>query len=314
MPQTPNTALATDLATMVHVALAGASGSLGAPVLQALLRAKFSVTALTRTSSKIAPCPGLTVKPVAYSSVNELAAALRGVDVVVSCLSTSMIGSQNTLIDAAVAAGVRRFIPAEFGMDSRNPNCMALPGVCAPKVATQQYLLAKHAQNPGFTYTSIVNGLFLDWGIETGVIIDPKTHTATLYNDGNAKFSVTLLDDIAQAVVGVIDNLERTQNRVMYVHSAVTTQNKLIGYAVEKDGVQWTTSSKDTQQLYRECLPVVERGTGKDLESSILGLSVVGTMDPEFGGDLSDRLDNDLLGVKTLDEEGVRAVVQRLMG
>ncbi|UQC83941.1 isoflavone reductase [Colletotrichum lupini] len=43
-----------------------------------------------------------------------------GLDIIISCVATLAIGSQKPIIDVLVAAGVRRFIQAEFGMDSAN--------------------------------------------------------------------------------------------------------------------------------------------------------------------------------------------------
>jgi len=99
------------------------------------------------------------------------------------------------LIDASVAARVRRFIPAEFGMDSRNPLCVRLP-VCAPKVDTQKYFQEMADSNDG----CIANGLFLNWGIRVGFIINPASHSATLYNGGDVPLGTTTLADVAKAI------------------------------------------------------------------------------------------------------------------
>lgn len=299
------------------VAIAGATGNLGKPVLEALLAAGHTVTALTRPGSNLSKLPlhhpNLVVRQVDFQSADTIAPALEGVDVVVCCLSTAMMSSQAPLIDAAFAAGVTRFIPAEFGMDSANANCMSLPVVCAPKAATQAYLRSKHEADPRFTFTSIANGLFLDWGLEVGFIVDPARRAATLYNGGDVPFSVTLLSDVARAVVGVIGSRDGTANRVVYVQSAVTTQNRLIAYAREKDGRDWTTAVKDTKDLLPECLGLMEKGGEADVDTAIEGLCICGTMDPDFGADFSRHLDNELLGIEGLDEDGVRAVVHKFV-
>lgn len=157
-----------------QIALAGATGNLGLPILQALLNADLSVTVLSRkggNSSKLTPHPNMNIKEVDFTSIESLASALSGIDIVVSCVATAAIGSQNPLVDASVAAGVKRFIPAEFGMDSANHLCVQLP-VCAPKAATQRYLQEKLESHPGFTWTAIANGLFLDWGLQSGLILN----------------------------------------------------------------------------------------------------------------------------------------------
>ncbi|KAH8651307.1 hypothetical protein BX600DRAFT_483732 [Xylariales sp. PMI_506] len=299
----------------VRVALAGATGNLGTCILQALLDADILVTILSRfggNSSILAPHSNLTVKEVDFSSADSIAPALHGVEVVISCLATSAIGSQNPLIDAACASGVKKFIPAEFGMDSANPLCAELP-VCAPKVATQRYLLEKSALNPGFNFTAVVNGLFLDWGLKMGLILNLVEHTATLYNGGDVPFSTTNLVDVAAAVLGIIRNPAETANRTVYVHSAVVTQNQLIRYAKEHDGKEWVATVKSTEDLWKECLAELAKGPLADVDAAMLGFCFCGTMNPDYGCDYSGHLDNELLDIHQQNEADLRRLVSSLM-
>ncbi|GJC87457.1 bifunctional pinoresinol-lariciresinol reductase [Colletotrichum liriopes] len=294
-----------------RIALAGATGNLGTPILKALLDAHLSVTVLSRrggNASKLTHHPNLDIKEVDFNSFESLRPALLGVEVVVSCLATLAIDSQNPLIDASVAAGVKRFIPAEFGMDSQNNLCAQLP-VCAPKVAVQQYLMQKFKSHPGFTFTAIVNGLFLDWGLEMGLILDMENHTATLYNGGDVPFSVTNLIDVAAAVLGVIRHQRETANRIVYVHSALVTQNRLIQYAKDFDGKEWTTSVKDTEKVRQESFLELAKGVQADVDGAMLGFCFCGSLCRDYGCDFSGRLDNEMLGVKELGEDELRALV-----
>ncbi|KAH7077928.1 oxidoreductase CipA-like protein [Paraphoma chrysanthemicola] len=294
------------------IGLAGATGNLGVPILSALLTAGYTVTVLSRiggNSSKITAHTNLTVKSVDFASAHSLREALEGVEVVVSCVATSAMGSQNPLIDACIAAGVRRFIPAEFGMDSQNPLAMQLP-VCAMKVSTQTYLREQSRLHKDFTWTAIANGLFLDWGIEMGFIVDAKKHTATLYNGGDVPFSATTLTDIAKAVVGVVSNLSATADRVVYVHSACVTQNQLIQYVKDKDGKAWDVEVKSTETVKQESFVELEKG---DVDAAMLGFSVVGMFDEKCGCNFEGKLDNGILGVKVLSTDEVRKVVEGCM-
>ncbi|KAJ0421354.1 hypothetical protein BJY00DRAFT_111444 [Aspergillus carlsbadensis] len=326
-----------------HIALAGATGNLGLVILNTLLANNYTVTALTRqtsatptsSTSKLPSHANLTIKPVDFTSVPSLTTALLSTSrktkttVVISALATSAIGAQNPLIDACVAAGVERFIPAEFGMDSLNPLARGLP-VCAPKAATQAYLTRKCAENSslpkgsgtgtgsgcGFSWTGIANGLFLDWCLGQGIILDLEGRSATLYNWGDVRFSVTLLRDVARAVLGVIENLdsEGIRDRVVYVHSAVVSQRQLIGYVREIDGgsgKEWRTVVKSTEEVRRESLE--ELGKGVDVEGAMLGFCIVGSWDLEYGCDFSGRVDNELLGVRELGEEELKGIIRGLL-
>jgi len=213
------------------------------------------------------------------------------------------------LINASIMAGVKRFIPAEFGMDSSNQLCAQLP-VCAPKVATQKYLQEKSDAYQSFSWTGVANGLFLDWGLKVGFILDPAQHKATLYSGGDVSFSTTNLADVAKAVLGVIHNQEQTANRLVYIHSIATTQNKLIQYAKDRDGREWDIRNKDTEEVRRESLAALDKG---DIMTAIDGFCVAASWNPDYGCDFSSHLDNELLGVKMLDEAGLRSVVESLL-
>ncbi|KAL4965261.1 aromatic alcohol reductase [Aspergillus stella-maris] len=301
-----------------HIALAGATGNLGQPILNHLLDKNYTVTVLSRkngSSSKLTPHPNLTIKQVDFTSVQSLTDALKDPtppQVLVSCLATLAIGSQNPLIDAAVVAGVQRFIPAEFGMDSTNPLARALP-VCAPKAATQNYLAEKAGSNAGFSWTSIANGLFLDWCLDAGIILDFGSQSAILYNGGDVRFSATLLSDVARAVVGVVECLDETRNRVVYVQSAAVTQNQLLGYVKERDGKDWNVTVKGTEEVRKESLDEMAKGEQADIDGAMLGFCIVGSWDPEYGCDFSGHLDNELLGMRELTEAELRGVVGGFM-
>ncbi|KAK6371339.1 uncharacterized protein PV06_04059 [Exophiala oligosperma] len=299
------------------VAVAGGTGNLGSPVVGALLAANYSVTVLTRTgstsTSKLPKSPRLKVTEVDYSSVASLTEALKGQDVVVSTLASESTGSQNPLIDAAVAAGVKRFIPSEFGSDTTHPKSSQLP-IYKHKVDTQRYLKAKAAENPGFTYTLVLNGAFLSWGVQVGFIVNVQNHSATVWNGGDVPFSATNLETIGKAVVGVIKHLPETANRPVYVQEALITQNQLIKYAREKDGVEWQITPKETARAYEEAMAELAKGPDADIGSAMVGSLMSAIFDSSYGPDFSSHLDNELLGIKGMTDADVKQMVENLMG
>jgi hypothetical protein len=102
------------------------------------------------------------VKKVDLNSVSALTAALRGQDAVVSVTSVFAIDGQYPIVDAAVAAGVKRFIPSEFGMNTRTA-VKPLLSIVESKVRALDYIIEKAAANPSFTWTGISTGLIFDW-------------------------------------------------------------------------------------------------------------------------------------------------------
>jgi uncharacterized protein YbjT (DUF2867 family) len=296
--------------SLPRVALAGATGNIGLPILSFLLSAGYTVTALTRiggNASKLPSNAALTIAPVDFTSASSLIPTLQGIQVVICCFATSALGTQNPLIDACVATGVSRYIPADFGI--QNPLAMQLP-LGITKAKTQKYLREQVLRNPEFSWTAIAVGWFLDWALKEGLTLDLVGHTATLCNGGDVPFSATTIPDIARAVLGVVENQDETKNRLIFVQSARVTQNQLIRYVKEKDGKEWDTVVKSSDEVKRELYQELEKGDDAE-EVVVLAKQVfVAMFTPGYGGDFSDRLDNDIVGVKGLSEQGVREVVE----
>ena len=65
-------------------------------------------------------------------------------------------------IDAAFAAGVKRVIPAEFGVNTRTLTHPGMRKILQAKIDTLDHLIAKSQEKPDFTWTAISNSFFLD--------------------------------------------------------------------------------------------------------------------------------------------------------
>lgn len=89
--------------------------------------------------------------------------ALKTQDAVVTSVSKSGIQSQMNLIRAAVKAGVKRFIPSEFGADTLNDSFLRNVPALQEKRVILDYLRVVARDNPSFTWTGISNAAFLDW-------------------------------------------------------------------------------------------------------------------------------------------------------
>ena len=77
----------------------------------------------------------------------------------VSAVGMPLVKMQLELIDAAIEAGVKRFLPSEFGFDLTLPQNRA-EKVYGMKVAIADKLKEAAERNPGFTYTLVSNGEF----------------------------------------------------------------------------------------------------------------------------------------------------------
>jgi nucleoside-diphosphate-sugar epimerase len=107
------------------ILIAGATGNLGMRIVEALQGKNVEIRAVVRQSSdaeKVKKLENLGVKVfrIDTMNVNEVKNACLGVSCVVSALaglSDVILDTQKVLLDAAIAAGVPRFIPSDYSLD-----------------------------------------------------------------------------------------------------------------------------------------------------------------------------------------------------
>ncbi|RPA91163.1 NAD(P)-binding protein [Choiromyces venosus 120613-1] len=292
------------------VILVGATGNLGPSILKALQASPaLETTILTRENSQTAQSPPANTKVLTadYTSVASLAAAFAGQDAVVSTIAVAALGDQQTLIDAAIQAGVKRFIPSEFGSNVTNEKTGKL-SVFGGKIATVGYLKKKESE---ISWSAVINGPFFDWGLKAAFLgVDIPNKKATILDGGNTPFSTTILSDIGQSVVGILAHPEETKNRYVFVQTAVTTQNKLLAAAEKITGEKFAVEHQNTEAIEKEGNAKIAKGDF----SGFIDLIKRGVWAEGYGGDYSDKLDNEVLGVKVVDDEGVETIVKGVVG
>jgi hypothetical protein len=107
------------------ILVAGATGNLGGKICRDLIKRGATVSAIVRTSAdpeKTAALAkmGVHVIEVDLNNTNEIGKACAGIDCVVSALaglSDVIVDLQKRILDAAIHAGVPRFIPSDFCTD-----------------------------------------------------------------------------------------------------------------------------------------------------------------------------------------------------
>jgi uncharacterized protein YbjT (DUF2867 family) len=117
------------MTSFTSIAVFGATGDLGPYLVNALLESKaFStVKVLTRLESiKEKPeifndlkARGVQVAALDLTDENAVFEVLQGIDAVVSSISGSVVANQLVWVKAAARAGVQRFIPSEFGINTQ---------------------------------------------------------------------------------------------------------------------------------------------------------------------------------------------------
>ena len=143
-----------------NVALLGADGNLGPSVLHALLSARFNVTVLKRASSKSPdnyPAGVRVAKVQDDFDVEVVSGVVKGQDAMVVTIKGSQTDLQHKLAQACVKAGVKRFIPADFGScDSYSSWAQSLVPLFKRKAELRELLRQMSEDNDQFTWTSLV--------------------------------------------------------------------------------------------------------------------------------------------------------------
>ncbi|KAK0610143.1 hypothetical protein B0T17DRAFT_545992 [Bombardia bombarda] len=301
--------------TLKNIAITGASGSLGSVIFKKLLDSgKFNIRVLKRSTSSGTFPAGVEVIDVDFESPASLEAALAGQDAVINAMSVYGDNRPHmALVRAAVAAGVKRILPSEFGANLDAPLTRSLP-IFGGKVEVEEYLKQAVAENAAISYTLVFNAAFLDWGLEHDVLIAGSMQAKpVIINGGDLLFSATTLASVGAAVVGVLSHPEETKNRSVRVHDIVLTQNKLLAMARE------VAPQKDWQIVHAD-LDAMVKVAGERLAQGIVDMESAGpflakaTLDPEYGCVYGEsELDNELLGVKGVTEGEVKEMVKKYL-
>ncbi|AEO59818.1 hypothetical protein MYCTH_2308372 [Thermothelomyces thermophilus ATCC 42464] len=292
------------------VAVLGGTGNLGPAVIRELVASGFAVTAVTRAEggagAREVPAGVAAVKSVDYGSLDDLTAAFQGQDAVVSTVATAAVGGQRLAVDAAVAAGVKRFIPSEFGINTRKVRDTPIGKILAGKIAIVDYLEQVAAKGSGLTWTGVSTGLFFEWGLERGGlgIVNLKDKTATVIDSGDEKWYASTLAQIGRVVAGILKSPDETANKYLSTASFNLSQNELIALVEELTGSKLSVTKVSSADLIRageEKLTAGNFGAFLDLLRAHNNADGAGNGLPE------EQSDNGLVGVPY---EEVRASVE----
>jgi uncharacterized protein YbjT (DUF2867 family) len=180
------------------IAIAGAGGVLGSRIARALLSQGATVRGLVRPGSSEGVSKitgfGAQLAEADPSDVAAMTEVLANVDCVVSALNglqDVIIGRQSVLLEAAVRAGVRRFIPSDFAADFTKTTL----GLNRNFDLRREFMARIDAAP--IQATSILNGAFLDMLGAEMPIIQPSIHRVLFWHDADQPLDFTTKDDVA---------------------------------------------------------------------------------------------------------------------
>jgi len=229
------------------------SGSVGSHIIRELLKFKSTgkidnVTILTRSDSSNLDeykASGAKIVVVDYSSAESLKNAVTGADVVISTLThvPPALQAQHLLAEQAKAAGVKLFVPSEFGdpTDRENPQ-----GAFAVKQSVHHKL--KELDLP---YALFFTGPHLDYVFIPMVGLDLKSGNVTAGLDGNALTSFTTQPDIGRFVAYVLTNLPQSKLewRTFRIEAERKSFNQIFKEYEEKMGKKLQVTYRSESEL-----------------------------------------------------------------
>lgn len=308
------------------IVLAGATGSIGSPVLRNLLASTspiFQVTVLTRkgpsdtSSSKTSrhetgPAKYKTIA-VDYHDHLSLVQALSGADAVISTLPSPVAHTvDQLLLRAAQDAGVRRIFPSEFTLDVLHPAAVAAFGEEAPVLQSAQKFAALAKSESVTSFTTIVPGMFTD--LAMGGLLNCWNWTdleAMSIDGGDKLFTTSSTAFIAACVVAVLKmDEEKTRNRRIRIAENQSTICEMTAVLEDVSGRKFQAVETSSQELLRREKEAIRHGDNVARHVNIL-LRV--NFDGSGAGNLEEGLEFGIEGEIRVPRKSLKELAQEVV-
>ncbi|KAF2272910.1 NAD(P)-binding protein, partial [Westerdykella ornata] len=288
-----------------NVILVGASGNLGPIIVKTFARhaPHFNFSILTRhDSNSTSTFPAnIPVLRADYSSLDSLTAAFKDQDAVVSLVGPAFLAKQTILVDAAIAAGVKLFLPSEYGSDTADERLREVVPMFEVKKNIVDYLKQREDK---ISWSAVIVGGFFDWGITSTFLgFNASTKTATLVDNGTVPFTTTNTTTIARALIAILSNPSVARNQYVYISSFTPTGADILAAAERITGAQWTVKHVSSDDLVKDGKEKVAKGD----RMGVVSLLLAGLLGKEGLGDNRKKGSeewNQRLGLEGEDFEG----------
>jgi len=253
----------------------GATGSLGSKVCKQLAAHAKPVAGMVRSGddAKVAPLREAGVELVEgdLKDPTSLQRALQGRTAVISTASASLsrqagdniqsvdLDGQKSLIDAAEAAGVAKFVYISFSSN------MTTDGpVTAAKRTVEQHLMAS-----GLDYTILRCGFLLEIMVAPIVGFDYANAKAVVYGTGEEPLSLVSMDDVARMVALCLDHPQASNAAIEFGGPTPVTLHEVVATFEEVSGRPF-----EMQHVPEEALVAAWEGSADPVAKSINALMV----------------------------------------
>lgn len=158
----------------------------------------------------------------------------------------SGMGIQLPLADAAKSAGVKLFVPTEFGNPTDDPSTISEKSPLAVKVATHKKL-----RELGLPYALFFTGPFTDFCFVPFLGVDLENGKASVGGDGNTPISWTARPDIARFLAYVLTELppSKLEWAIFRIEGERASYNQIFAAYEKKTGKKIDVTYRSAQEL-----------------------------------------------------------------
>lgn len=242
------------------ILVAGATGSLGEKICRELLSRGANVRALIRTGSspekiKTLQDAGIETFSVDYNDTSQLTTTCSGVSCVVSALAglhEVIVEAQSQLLDAAVDAGVPRFIPSDFCTDYTQ-----LPEGCNRNFDLRK-TFSRIAESRPIRLTSVFNGAF-SYVLRFGIPLLNQKDQSIAYYEGKAdwKIDFTSLEDTAAFTAAAA--LDDSAPRFLHIAGFRASPEDFVALSRKVFGTPFRLEHNGTLDQFKETIEKVRK-------------------------------------------------------
>ncbi|KAI0436747.1 hypothetical protein F4803DRAFT_571989 [Xylaria telfairii] len=269
-----------------NVALVGANGTIGAPILSALLSAGHRTTVLTRPGSSANFPSEVTIRVGDYSDEDFAVASLEGQDVLILALAYTAYDAQIPLIKAAAKARVSYIVPCEFGSDPTHPKLNAEIQMMNMKAPFRKLIEELGVSS----WIGVVNNPWVEFSIRLGLYgIDLKNKNATFYDEGNVKANFTTLTRVGETLAALLalPEADLPKNEFVYFSSFHVSQRDFLASAMRATGTteeDWTITSVSSDKVLQDA-----KEPSADVTARMMALFAL-VFKEGYGGDYSSKV------------------------
>ncbi|KAK3685205.1 putative oxidoreductase CipA [Podospora appendiculata] len=307
-----------------RVAIVGASGSVGKPIAEELLKTgKHTITALTRAGSTNVLPAGIRSVAVDYDDEASLVAALQNQQfLIITLAARAPPESHHKLVTAAAKAGVPYVMPNCYGF------LIADEAVRKEMLVAPQYhaSVADIEAQGVSSWIALANSFWYEFSLgmsPDSYGFDIPARKATFYGDGTVKLSTTTWQQCGRAVAALLSlpelpadendqavTLSRWRNDQVSISDFYVSQRDMLDSLHRVLGTtdgDWTITYEPVEERYRKGLVDMKAGNLGGYRRAMYARGFY----PDFKDHVSaDQAVNDLLGLpkEDLDAATKRAI------